>query len=139
MIESVVNKLRYLDHGYLSSGFQNIPQDVTLPEIYAMFSGQNSAGLSDNVVETVYEREVMSIAKNGTYMGMWQLFAAANVLAHPIRSVFPMRGSEQFRRNFNHLCLPVDGRHRRKNTIAIMWTPTVENGPVHHFVPLLPQ
>ena len=26
-------------------------------------------------------------------MGMWQLFAAANVLAHPIRGIFPLRGS----------------------------------------------
>ena len=72
-------------------------------------------------------------------MVMWQLFAAANVLAHPIRSVFPLRGSEQFQRNFNHLCLPINGRHWRKKPITIMGTPTVEKDPIHHFIPLLPQ
>ena len=76
-----------------------------------MFSGQNAAGLSDNIVESVYEKEIMSLTKMGSYMGIWQLFAAANVLAHPIRSIFPLRGGEQFRRNFDRLCLPIDRRH----------------------------
>ena len=80
----------------------------------------------------------MSLTKNGAYMGIWQLFAAVNVLGLPIRGVFPVRGSEEFWRNFNHLCLPVDGRHKRKKALSIMWTPTVHNGPIHHFVPLLP-
>ena len=78
-----------------------------------MFSGQNAAGLSDNIVESVYEKEIMSLTKKGSYMGMWQLIAAANVLACPLRSIFPLRGSEQFRRNFNHMCMPIQNRLSR--------------------------
>ena len=138
VIESVLNKDKYLNHEYLAQSTVEVRTDVTLPEIFAMFSGQNAAGLSDNIIETVYEKEVISLTKNGAYMGIWQLFAAVNVLGLPIRGVFPVRGSEEFWRNFNHLCLPVDGRHKRKKTLSIMWTPTVHNGPIHHFVPLLP-
>ena len=134
---SVLRKDKLLSHDYLSQGVFNLRQDITLPELYAMFSGQNPAGLSDNVVETVFEREIMSLTKERSYMGIWQLFAGANVLGHPLRSVFPLRGSDAFRRDFNHICYPIDGRQKRKRPITIMWTPTVENGPVHHFVPLL--
>ena len=96
VIESVINKEKYLNHEYLSQGAVEVCEDVTLPEIFTRFSGQNAAGLSDNIVESVYKKEIMSLTKKGSYMGMWQLFAAANVLAHPIRSIFPLRGSEQF-------------------------------------------
>ena len=136
---SVLHKDKLLSHDYLSQGVFNLRQDITLPKLYAMFLGQNAAGLSDNVVETVFEREIMSLTKERSYMGIWQLFAGANVLGHPLRSVFPLRGSDAFRRDFNHICYPIDGRQKRKHPITIMWTPTVENGPVHHFVPLSPK
>ena len=139
VVESVLNKERYLSHEYLAQGATGVREDVTFPEVYAMFSGQNAAGLSENIIETVYEHEIMGITRNGSYMGIWQLFAAANVIGHPIRSVFPLRGSESFRRDFNRMCLPADGRQKKSKPITLMWTPTVENGPVHHFVPLLPQ
>ena len=138
ILESVINKEKYLNQDYLAEGLSVVRDDVTLPEVYAMFSGQNAAGLSENVIETVYEKEVMGITKNGSYMGIWQLFAATNVLGHPVRSVFPLRGSEVFRRDFNRMCFPLDGRHKRTKPITVMWTPTVEHGHVHHFVPLVP-
>ena len=138
ILESVINKEKYLNQDYLAEGLSVVRDDVTLPEVYAMFSGQNAAGLSENVIETVYEKEVMGITKSGSYMGIWQLFAATNVLGHPVRSVFPLRGSEVFRRDFNRMCFPLDGRHKRTKPITVMWTPTVEHGPVHHFVPLVP-
>ena len=50
-------------------------------------------------------------------MGIWQLFAAANILGHPIRSVFPLQGSESFRRDFNQMCLPTDGRQKKTKPI----------------------
>ena len=139
VVESVLHKERYLSHEYLAQGASAVREDVTFPEVYAMFSGQNAAGLSENIIETVYEQEIMGLTRNGSYMGIWQLFAAANVLGHPVRSVFPLRGSESFRRDFNRMCLPADGRQKKTKSITLMWTPTVENGPVHHFVPLLPQ
>ena len=60
---SVLHKDKLLSHDYLSQGVFNLRQDITLPELYAMFSGRNAAGLSDNVVETVFEREIMSLTK----------------------------------------------------------------------------
>ena len=54
ILESVVNKEKYLNQDYLAEGLSVVHDDVTLPEVYAMFSGQNAAGLSENVIETVY-------------------------------------------------------------------------------------
>ena len=139
VMESVLHKDMYLSNEYLAEGVEVLRDDVTFPEVYAMFSGQNAAGLSENVIESVYEQEVMGLTRNGCYMGIWQLFAAANILGHPVRSVFPLRGSETFRRDFNRICLPLDGRQKKTKPITIMWTPTVNNGPVYHFVPLLQQ
>ena len=70
VIESVINKEKYLNHEYLSQGVVQVNEDVTLPEIYSMFSGQNTAGLSDNIVESVYEKEILSLTKIGSYMGI---------------------------------------------------------------------
>ena len=61
VIECVINKEKYLNHKYLSQGAVQVNEDVTLPEIYSMFSGQNAAGLSDNIVESVYEKEILSL------------------------------------------------------------------------------
>ena len=55
IIESVIKKEKYLNQDYLAEGLSVVHQDVTLPEVYAMFFGQNAAGLSENVIETVYE------------------------------------------------------------------------------------
>ena len=96
IIESVLNKEKYLDHQYLSLGTQYARTDVLLPEIYCMFSGQHSAGSVANVVERVFENKILQATHNYTYMGMWQLFTAANVLRWPLYSIFPMRGSITF-------------------------------------------
>ena len=70
VIESVINKEKYLNHEYLSQGAVQIHEDVMLPEMYSMFSSQNAAGLSDNIVESVYEKEILSLTKIGSYMGI---------------------------------------------------------------------
>ena len=48
-----------------------------------------------------------------------------------------MCGSDAFHADFNRLCVPYSSQFRRKETVIIMWTPTVINGRIHHFVPLL--
>ena len=50
---SVLHKDKLLSHEYLSEGVSNLREDITLPELCVMFSDQNAAGLSDNIVETV--------------------------------------------------------------------------------------
>ena len=39
-------------------------------------------------VEKEYRREVKNLCKDGNYMGLWQIAAAANILKHPINSVY---------------------------------------------------
>ena len=40
---SVLHKDKLLSHEYLSEGVSNLHEDITLPELYVMFSGQNAA------------------------------------------------------------------------------------------------
>ena len=41
----------------------------------------------------LYKKEVMDIRKDGAFIGIWQMFQAANVLKCPIQSVFPSIGN----------------------------------------------
>ena len=70
-------------------------------------------------------------------MGIWYLFQAANVLSRPIQSVFPIRGSSNFRNNFNHIVYPLHDAQRNREVLKVMWTPINVGGTVNHFVPLL--
>lgn len=140
LIEGVTNKQLYLDNDYLCDGAALIHQNGTFPEQYAMFSGQYISPETrdiDDIVETVYEKEMLQIRKPFKFMGMWQLWAASNVLKRPVRSVFPLRGSVNFRSDFNRMCLPRDHLYRNRDPVVIMWTPTAVSSTVNHFVPLL--
>ena len=113
MAENPVKFFKKLVLGWCTS---RCPLDVTFPEMYVMFSEQNVASLSENIIESVYENEIRGLTRNGSYMGIWLLFAATNILGHPIRSLFPLRGSESFRKDFNRMCLPADGwQQKSKN------------------------
>ena len=137
VVEGVYNKPRYLDNNYLSLGSNSLRQQGTFTEQYTLFSGQYAHGDLQDVIESVYDNEMLAMCKPHEYMGMWQIWAATNVLARPVRSVFPMHGSDAFHTDFNRLCVPYSSQFRRKETVIIMWTPTVINGRIHHFVPLL--
>ena len=137
VVEGVYNKPRYLDNDYLSLGSNFLRQQGTFTEQYTLFSGQYAHGDLQDVIESVYDNEMLAMCKPHEYMGMWQIWAATNVLARPVRSVFPMHGSDAFHADFNRLCVPYSSQFRRKKTVVIMWTPTVINGRIHHFVPLL--
>ena len=90
-----------------------------------------------DLVETIYDKEMLAIKNKSEFMGMWQIWSASTVIGRSIRSVFPMRGSESFRSNFNRIVVPIDELNRDKPPLNIMWTPVVENGSIIHFVPLL--
>ena len=80
---------------------------------------------------------MLEMSHKDTHMGMWQIWASTNVIGRPIMSIFPDRGSAAFRSDFNRLCVPYLAQLRKKERIYIMWTPTVLNGGIQHFVPLL--
>ena len=65
---------------------QHIHWRGTFPQQYAMFSGQfiPPAGNLDDLVDVIYDKEMFEICKEGTYMGMWQLWAASNIIGRPI-------------------------------------------------------
>ena len=52
-------------------------------------------------VKKIYMKEVLDICKDGAFMGVWQLFQAANVLNCPIRSVYPDGGNGNIRLDLN--------------------------------------
>ena len=137
VVEGVFNRHRYLDNDYLTLGSKCLRQQGTFTEQYALFSGQYAHGDLQDVIESVYDNEMLAMCKPREYMGMWQIWAATNVFSRPVRSVFPMQGSPAFRADFNRLCVPFHTPLRKKESVVIMWTPTVHNIRIHHFVPLL--
>ena len=86
----------------------------------------------------IYKKEVMDIRKDGAFMGIWQIFQAANVVKRPIRSVFPNIGNENVVKDLNRTVYCIDNANNMKPAINIMWTPMqVKNSRPCHFVPLL--
>ena len=138
VIEGVRNRVHYLDNNYLSMGASHIHRKCTFKQQYALFSGQHypNTGNVDDIVETIYETEMMQLRLDGSFMGMWQQWAACNVIGRPIRSVFPDRGINSFRSDFNRLCVPLYRICQNHLPLNIMWTPIQVNGDIH-FVPLL--
>ena len=139
VIEGVQNKSHYLNNDYLSLGTTHIHHKGTFPQQYALFSGQQypSRGNVEEIVEAIYDTEMVQLKNDGNFMGMWQLWATSNVIGRPIRSVFPHRGSKAFRSDFNQLCVPLKHRCRNCVPLNIMWTLMRVNGDIIHFVPLL--
>ena len=134
------NKQIYLDDAYLRNGATYIHKCGTFPQQYALFSGQYihaGFGNVNNIVEIIYEKEIVTLKNDGAFMGMWQLGALTNILGRPIRSIFPHRGSTEFCADFNQLLVPLNASLRNKSPLHIMWTPMYPHGDIIHFVPLL--
>ena len=137
VVEGVFNRPWYLDNDYLALSSHSLRRQGTFTDQYALFSGQYAHGDLQYVIESVYDNEMLSMCKPHEYMGMWQIWAATNVLTRPVKSVFPMHQSEAFLSDFNRLCASFNTQARRKEVVIIMWTPTMIKGRIHHFVPLL--
>ena len=121
----------------MTIGSNCLRQQGTFTEQYALFSGQYAHGDLQDVIESVHQNEMLAMCRPREYIGMWQIWAATKVLGRPVHSVFPMHGSAAFHSDFNRLCVPFNTQVRKKEHVVIMWTPTVHNGRIHHFVPLL--
>ena len=46
-------------------------------------------GNVNDIVEIIYEKEILTLKNDGAFMGMWQLWTLTNILGRPIRSIFP--------------------------------------------------
>ncbi len=91
----------------------------------------------------VLRAEILDVAKECAYCGIWQLLAVASVLVCPVMSVCPEKGNPPVRAHLNRLILP---RVQDSNvqTVYVMWTSTrnldmeVRNWIPNHFVPMMP-
>ncbi|VDI21188.1 Hypothetical predicted protein, partial [Mytilus galloprovincialis] len=142
IIEQTIFKDCYLDQDYLKRGTDNSYTNNALSKTYAMYSDEYipNERLSLRKVEMVYQKEVMKITKNRSYMGIWQLFSLSSILCRPLFSVYPMLGNPNVRNDLHRLILP------RQNigleTSYVMWTTTrtdmnEKNWVPNHFVAAL--
>ncbi|GFR64822.1 vertnin [Elysia marginata] len=58
-------------------------------------------------VEDTFVQELLAVKSLGTFMGLWQLMAAANVFCAPIASVYPQKGIECHRDLLNRVIAPI--------------------------------
>ena len=71
-------------------------------------------------------------------MEIWQLFQTANMVGHPVNSVYPANGNRNIQLDMNRKILCQAENCNLLETLHIMWTPMqVANTCPCHFVPLL--
>ena len=80
------------------------------PAQYAQYSDNYipNTGIPLDVL-ALYKQEVMDICIDRAYMGIWQICQSANVLNHPIHSVFPNIGNENVIKDLNRMVYCIDG------------------------------
>ena len=81
----------------------------------------------------------MDITNDGTYMGMWQIFQAANIVKRPICSVHPWIRNPNVSEDLHRTAYCINGSFNNQRKLHIMWTPMQVNNDSRpcHFVPLL--
>ena len=98
--EGVKNMKRYIDDNYICKGATIVHQTgKTVMQIGRFSHNYNpSEGLG---IRNIYQNEILDICKIGSYIGLRQLFQAANVLQNPFRSVYPKQGNNTIRKDTN--------------------------------------
>ena len=130
----------YLSDECLEREASILHQNADLPTVFATFSEYYSPGqrLTRDTITCIYGLEIHSIAKLGTYMGLWQLAQAASVLSIPIHTIYPVRGESTIRYDFNRIFFPIEyPAERGEEPLVIMWTGMQPGTVPIHFVPLL--
>ena len=67
--------------------------------IFAMYLDQYISGtkLNDEIIQIIFEDEVMKMSKQKEHMGIWQMFALSSILHRPIFSAYPRLGNPNVR------------------------------------------
>ena len=134
--ELVLNYNKYTDNEYMSRGTSVIHKRGTTVEQIAMFAESYIPNTPVNV-EKEFKTGVRGLCKDGTYMGLWQICAAANIFKHPINSVYP-NVHRCVRPNLNRKVWCIDECNNRNAILQIMWMPMAVNSEDPcHFVLLL--
>ena len=81
----------------------------------------------------------MDITNDGAYMGIWQIFQAANIVKRFICSVHPQIGNPNVREDLNRTVYCINGSFNDQRKLHLMWTPMQTNNDSRscHFVLLL--
>ena len=88
-VESVLYSDYYLNEDNLRKGFdKQCTHSHELLFSHAMYSDAYIPGVAFSPRE-IYEKEVMSLTKPKSFMGIWQIFASSSVLRMPIFSMYP--------------------------------------------------
>ena len=88
--------------------------------------------------------DIMSSLKPCSFMGLWHMAAAASLFGHPVVSIFPEKGWQEFQSLTNRTLQPREGTYISSEPLHILWTSTRademedEHFTANHFVPLLP-
>ena len=140
--EGVQNMNHYLRQNYLTHG-ANVSSysRAKLSEIFTQYSEEYRPGthISPQIVNQVYQDELLKVAKNSSYCGVWQIFMAANVLQQPVFSHYPDTLNANITNDLNRTMYPINPCIQKKPAVHILWTyMNRANGYPNHFVPLLP-
>ena len=108
IIEGVQNHHLYVTQEIMERGATNIRQDESIPSIYAKYSDHYISGqvVTENTIDYLYSREMYDCSKIGSYLGLWQIAQAAQILKSPIHSVYPQGGDEFMRYDFHRSFFP---------------------------------
>ena len=55
----------------------------------------------------LYRREVLTLIKDGTYMGAWQMASLATILGRVVNSVYPIYAAETVRKDLHRIFRPL--------------------------------
>ena len=92
VVQGVVNKEYYLNDDCLQRGATYLHKNADLPMVFTTYSEYYTPGqrLTDDSISCIYSLEIHSIAKEGTYMGLWQLAQLSSVLSVPVHTIYPI-------------------------------------------------
>ena len=141
IVEGVINRAGYLRSDMLLAGSFRL-QGENLPRQYAKLSGKvtDTELDSTNGCRLAYEREMLDVAKRGTYCGMWQLHIIANILQRSVNSWFPDVEVDGFELDHHILNRIIEPFHvaSHEEALNIMWTKSAdESAGFQHFVPVV--
>ena len=120
--EAIVNANIYLNNRHLSKGAQIVYRRGSPCATIALYSPGYRNDAARDIVGC-YQHDVMEVVRPGAYCGLWQIAQAANILRHPIVSVFPQRNHRFVQRlDFNRTFFCTNEQYNSRRPLRIMWT-----------------
>lgn len=105
--ELVSNEANYLDEKYLKEGSDSSLGRMNFAKTFAMisehFSGEK---LTYIAIQRIFQAEVLSLCRSGSFMGVWQMAALSNILKTDLVSVYPEYAGKTMRKDLNRTFVP---------------------------------